>query len=794
MRRELGARFLAEGAAPPDVLDRAARADLLLLWQENPAAPEPFAARFAETHAALRHAVETAPDHAALRLHLADLLEWVRLHAVVADDLVEGLRRDPEAIELHRRLIDVHTSQGVVERLVPLYDELVPADAAAAHGPAATWYRGYVELLAGDLARKEQRYEDADVAYRTCRAQMDRAAALAPEWAASCEQTSFLASLGLAWSATRQGDLGRATALFLDLLELDPGYHEMPDGLGRTVISGIGVLTLEIISARDYATGIPLARRIAAVREDREDEASWWNNLGFLLREHATQVECGSVSVAGDSWEASRAIFRDSWAAYERAVELAPDDARIVNDAALIQAYHLRTELPRARKMLEHAVACGRAGLEALGANPPEVERFSLAQAMGDALENLGFVAYHVDEDFERATELFERSNASDSGERPVVDAYLAAIRGEREPVGDPFESSRRTVPGPNRAAPARVPWEPSFNKALARARAENRPVFVYYRGAGASERAGILDGYIREPRYVASFAGAVSVIADSNRSTHIDRRADGRRIPSHRHRTVTCAEHIRAAEEFLAWWEGQRGEEELALPEEGFYYLKPSGERFFPAPVSVPGRSHIAAALAQLAEEIGPPRPGPEPMELRRRLASAEAAEREEAAEQLLDTPSPTTRDLVESLLFDAGAGPGTRRAVVAAVARRTDEDARSLMNALVRQTADPALQRLAIEACRGPETLAALHHARNWSTSAENRALATRALGRTPIEEAEWRALLAQLVAAPTAQRAAAARALAASDAGARVLSFRLDAEEDADVQAAIRDALGR
>lgn len=508
-RREIGAALLANGSVPPMALDRAARAELLLLWQDNPTDPEVFATRFAQTHATLRNAVASAPDHAPLRLHFADLMSWMRQSARAAEVVAEGLRRDPENVSLHRRFLDLHTGDAVVERLGPFYEDLVSSDSSETNGPASTWYRGYVALLLGDLARKEQRYEDADDAYRSCRAWMDRAAALAPDWAASCEQTNFLASLGLGWSATRQGHLDRAAALFLELLGSDPAYHELPDGLSRTLISGIGVLTLEIVSSRDYATGLPLARKIADVRGT---EASWWNNLGFLSREYATQVECGSVRVEGDSWEASRAIFRESWAAYERAAEFAPDDARIVNDAALIQAYHLRTELPRARTMFEHAIVCGERDLAALGEDPPEEERFPLAQAVGDALENLGFLAYHVDEDHPKATEYFERTQTNDSGERPVVDAYLAAMKGERDPIADPFESSERSVLGPNRAAPALVPWEPSLEEALARARAENLPVFVYYRGAGVSERAGILDGYIKEPRYVASFAGAVSV------------------------------------------------------------------------------------------------------------------------------------------------------------------------------------------------------------------------------------------------------------------------------------------
>jgi hypothetical protein len=117
-----------------------------------------------------------------------------------------------------------------------------------------------------------------------------------------------------------------------------------------------------------------------------------------------------------------------------------------------------------------------------------------------------------------------------------------------------------------------------------------------------------------------------------------------------------------------------------------------------------------------------------------------------------------------------------------------------RALLNALIRQTTDLELQRLAIEAARQPETLFALHHARIWSTSAENRARATAALGRTPVEEAEWRALVSQLVAAAPAERADAARALGASEAGATVLSARLEVEDDAGVQATIRETLGR
>ena len=75
-----------------------------------------------------------------------------------------------------------------------------------------------------------------------------------------------------------------------------------------------------------------------------------FREYGFLLREYGTQVE--SESAPGVDEHQAPAIFRESWLAYQRAVQILPEDARVVNDAALMQIYHVRDDLALAEELL----------------------------------------------------------------------------------------------------------------------------------------------------------------------------------------------------------------------------------------------------------------------------------------------------------------------------------------------------------------------------------------------------------------------------------------------------------
>jgi tetratricopeptide (TPR) repeat protein len=113
------------------------------------------------------------------------------------------------------------------------------------------------------------------------------------------------------------------------------------------------------------------------------DDADWANNHGLFARDHGERLRREGKT------EEARGFFEASYAAYQRAVRLAPDDPRVLNDCALILVYYLDRDLDEAEAMLRRAIVAGTTQMEEA---PPEGEeaRNLLEEAIGDAHQNLG--------------------------------------------------------------------------------------------------------------------------------------------------------------------------------------------------------------------------------------------------------------------------------------------------------------------------------------------------------------------------------------------------------------------
>jgi tetratricopeptide (TPR) repeat protein len=92
-----------------------------------------------------------------------------------------------------------------------------------------------------------------------------------------------------------------------------------------------------------------------------------WNNLAFVSRQTGR--------------------YREAWRAYVRAAGLRRDDARLWNDAALIQHYHLGEDPALARAMYERAIECASALL--LDSRTSGRAREAAQSVRKDAEENL---------------------------------------------------------------------------------------------------------------------------------------------------------------------------------------------------------------------------------------------------------------------------------------------------------------------------------------------------------------------------------------------------------------------
>ena len=122
--------------------------------------------------------------------------------------------------------------------------------------------------------------------------------------------------------------------------------------------------------------------------------------------------------------------------AYRAAAELAPEDVRIVNDAALVLVYYLHTDLDRARAMLERCVELGARQVQDPGLDKEAL--WALKNAWGDAHQNLGVLHAEFLGDKAQAITYFNKAVEIGPEPRPdVTSIWLPALGGEKVDPGD---------------------------------------------------------------------------------------------------------------------------------------------------------------------------------------------------------------------------------------------------------------------------------------------------------------------------------------------------------------------
>jgi tetratricopeptide (TPR) repeat protein len=171
-----------------------------------------------------------------------------------------------------------------------------------------------------------------------------------------------------------RADLLAAERLYGDALALRPDDPDARAGLAQ------------VADAYYQAGNLPGARDAFGRLARRFDDAEWWNNLAFFCRE------------TGE--------YEASFAAYERCIELAPDDARYVNDTALILLYHLQRDLDHAEQLFRRAIDLARGDLD----NPflDDATRENRLLACGDAMLNLALLLAQAGRLDEAAAQLDE--------------------------------------------------------------------------------------------------------------------------------------------------------------------------------------------------------------------------------------------------------------------------------------------------------------------------------------------------------------------------------------------------
>ena len=711
-----------------------------------------------------------APDGIARDRAEAEWLAGMNLVDLALTRLGAAIEAQPNAIDVHRAFVDLYVRYGMEERLPALYETLLTAHPEAA---VVRWYAGYAARLAGDLAARERRNETARTLYARCVERMREAADLDAAFAESALWVEMQARCANAWSALDADDTARADAEWLAIVEEGPEFAVRADGLGRTPSQGMGRLGHRFLLRDDLVSAERVSRKVAEVGQ----QAWSWNNVAYLLRELASDTErSGDVAM----FDVARSTFVESWQTYQRAAALAPHEPRIINDTALIQIYHLQDDLDGAEQMLLRAIDVGEQQLEEMGPYAEETERFPVAQAVGDAYQNLGYLYYRLRSEPVKARAYFIKSVDTDSGARRGVVASIRAIDSgralEEPPPGtppvptakaaeemlkdqedpnapapeepapggggiDPVVVTTTEIPEPDPELPPDIDWEGSIDVALEEGARHGRRVLVYHRvGGGIGPAVEFLQRLLHSDGFEQATQGSITVLADTLRHTFTDRRRDGRLVFCPRAPGLTCAEHIACGEEFRARWDAQEAAR-VGLDANGLFHVTEEG-------FTRVGQSNDT--FERLPRSWGR-RPG-SPAGFEGEGGDDLAATTSEDAAALATSRSLPARRALEEMVFDSDSPDARRRAVVALAAHPSYEND-ELLRILARQRADDQLAILALRHWRGELGAFDPLYVLNTSSTAAVRRSAALALARVGDPRAERALTTRWLVTHPDA-----------------------------------------
>lgn len=311
------------------------------------------------TIAAFNDAIRLAPDRAEPLARMSTLLLRSGGDKVKARELVhKSLVIDPRAAAPGPLLAILTPKESVA-----FFEEALRAFAKAHPGLAADdprdaaihWYLGYSKYLADD--RKGAEEEFGKVVKKTpedmtARYYLGKIAYLDKRYKQATEELDTIARR----SPKDLAAVGGTDSLFRAIL----------GGLVEKLIVGEsgGASVTGVAGNPNLAVAIRLQR---AVVEFDPSNAVEWNNLGLFLR---------------DAGQAKEAL-----AAYKKALELTPQDPRVLNDTAVIYHYYLRTNDAEARRLYEESIRLAKEILASKTASA--VAKADARSALQDAESNL---------------------------------------------------------------------------------------------------------------------------------------------------------------------------------------------------------------------------------------------------------------------------------------------------------------------------------------------------------------------------------------------------------------------
>lgn len=363
------------------------------------------------------------------------LLEFARFEAArgdstaAADVLAAAIRSGPEQAAYHQELRDTMVRAGSVRRLNEIYMGLERDLETSA---AVAWFAGYARILQAEDRRRQEDRDAAFAAYEEALALFRRSRELNAAFKPQAEYWEAFAWAGQARIRYEERKVSDSVALLAKALALDPAILDQQDGLGISAKRTSLEIGGEYFQAGELAQGAQIFERWL---ELRPDDVEWLNNAGLFRRDLGEQLSRGGKE------EDARKEFEASYRSYRRAADLRPDDPRLVNDCALVLLYHLRRDLDDAEAMFRRSITLGEAKLEEVGSVRPEIspeepasaaaarDWDALAEAVGDAHQNLGLLLQERGGDAAEIREHWARSLALDPrGTRGRMRGWIEAL------------------------------------------------------------------------------------------------------------------------------------------------------------------------------------------------------------------------------------------------------------------------------------------------------------------------------------------------------------------------------
>lgn len=344
-----------------------------------------------------------------------------------------GIRATPDADAIHTAYIDWMVAVGQQEAMAGAYSGFIRENPST---PVLHWWQGRALYARADQLRALGNFQGAIAAYTKAQAAYGQYQAMVPANAANAAQWLALCELSIARTSVELGDFAGARAhLFAAdaaspvAVAYDDGKPRLADSFGSHY-TGV-VFALNRALAESGADGVQKALVFnEAVLQRHPDRWGFvYNNAALPARDLGVQRAAeGKASEAMELWERS-------YRYYEKAVQLSPDDARIVNDCGLMLIYHLNRDFGRARELFERAIAVGQPQLDAMPADADRRERELLEEAIGDAWQNIAvLLRRHQGKPFAEYREYCEKAVRYYPYERR---AAAALLRSEGKDDGD---------------------------------------------------------------------------------------------------------------------------------------------------------------------------------------------------------------------------------------------------------------------------------------------------------------------------------------------------------------------